>query len=40
VVARLAALSPAELARIEAYETAGRGRRTILGKIAQLRASA
>lgn len=39
VVARLAALAAGELDAIERYETAGRARRTILGKIAQLRSS-
>ena len=38
VVARLAALSPEDLAAVEAYESAHRGRRTILGKVHQLRA--
>jgi hypothetical protein len=38
VVARLASLEPAELEAIEAYEAATRGRRTILNRIAQLRA--
>lgn len=37
VVQRLAGLNPAELAAIGAYEAAGRGRRTILNRIAQLR---
>lgn len=36
VVDRLAALVPAELAQIEAYERAHRNRSTVLGKIAQL----
>lgn len=36
VVDRLAALEPAELALIEAYERAHRNRSTVLGKIAQL----
>jgi hypothetical protein len=36
VVARLAGLSPAELERVERYEAAHRGRRTILHRIAQL----
>lgn len=36
VVARLEGLSPGERAAIARYETAHRGRRTILGKIAQL----
>jgi hypothetical protein len=39
VVARLSALGPAELDSIGAYEAANRGRRTILGKIQQLRSS-
>lgn len=39
VIARLAALDDAELARVEAYERAHRGRRTVLGKIAQLRSN-
>jgi hypothetical protein len=37
VVPRLTGLSEDELTMIEAYETAGRGRRTILGKIDQVR---
>lgn len=37
VVQRLAGLNPGELAAIGAYEAAGRGRRTILNRIAQLR---
>lgn len=37
VVQRLAGLNPGELAAIGAYESAGRGRRTILNRIAQLR---
>lgn len=37
VVARLAALSAAELAEVEAYEQATRRRRTILNRVAQLR---
>jgi hypothetical protein len=37
VVQRLAGLNPAELAAIGAYEAAGRGRRTILNRVAQLR---
>jgi hypothetical protein len=36
VVERLAGLAPAELDAVQAYETAHRGRRTILGKIEQL----
>lgn len=38
VVARLASLEPAELDAVEAYERATRGRRTVLHRIAQLRA--
>jgi hypothetical protein len=38
VVTRLAALSPAELTAVYDYETAHRGRRTVLGKVAQLQA--
>jgi hypothetical protein len=38
VIPRLAGLSPSELAAVEAYELAHRGRKTILGKVAQLRA--
>ena len=37
VVARLGGLSPAELDRVEAYELEHRQRRTILGKISQIR---
>ncbi len=37
VVARLDALEPDELAAVEAHELAGRRRRTILNRIAQLR---
>lgn len=37
IVQRLAGLNADELAAIGAYEAAGRGRRTILNKIAQLR---
>ncbi len=37
VVQRLAGLNPAELAAIGSYEAAGRGRRTILNRVAQLR---
>lgn len=36
VVQRLAGLAPPELAAVEAYEGAGRGRRTILNRISQL----
>jgi hypothetical protein len=36
VVQRLAGLAPGELEDVRAYEAAGRGRRTILSKIAQL----
>ncbi|HEY2331437.1 MAG TPA: hypothetical protein VGH94_05925 [Acidimicrobiales bacterium] len=36
VIARLAALAPAELEAVRHYEEATRGRRTILGRIAQL----
>ena len=39
VVARLSGLSPAALDRVEAYERAHRGRRTVLAKIRQLRGS-
>lgn len=39
VIPRLAGLTSDELDAVEAYETATRGRKTILGKIAQLRAS-
>lgn len=38
VVARLGGLAPAELAAVRAYETAHRGRRTILARIDQLEA--
>jgi hypothetical protein len=38
VVPRLAGLSPGELEAVRAYETANRGRRTVLSKIAQLQA--
>ena len=38
VVARLAALDPRELDLVEAFERATRNRRTVLGRIAQLRA--
>lgn len=38
VVQRLAGLAPEELAAVGAYEEAMRGRRTILSKVAQLRA--
>lgn len=37
VVQRLAGLNPEELAAIGSYEAAGRGRRTILNRVAQLR---
>ena len=37
VIARLPGLSPTELTRIESHETAHRRRRTVLGKIAQMR---
>ena len=37
VVAKLASLTPAERDAVEAYELANRHRRTILGKIDQLR---
>jgi len=36
VVQRLAGLAPDELEAVQSYEAAGRGRRTILSKIAQL----
>ena len=36
VVNRLASLSPAELANVQRYEAAHRGRKTILSKVAQL----
>lgn len=39
IVARLESLSAADLEAIHAYESAGRGRRTILAKIQQLRPS-
>ncbi|MCU1396968.1 MAG: hypothetical protein JWN62_77 [Acidimicrobiales bacterium] len=39
VVGRLGSLTAAELDSVEAYETSHRARRTILGKINQLRAS-
>ena len=39
VVQRLAGLNPSELAAIGSYEAAGRGRRTILNRVAQLRDS-
>jgi hypothetical protein len=38
VVTRLGALSPAELVAVFDYETSHRGRRTVLGKVAQLQA--
>ncbi len=38
VVPRLRALDPAELESVRAYEAAGRGRKTILNRIAQLQA--
>jgi hypothetical protein len=37
VVERLAGLNEEELAAIGSYESAGRGRRTILNRVAQLR---
>jgi hypothetical protein len=37
-VQRLAGLSPEELEAVRVYETATRGRRTILARIAQLQA--
>ncbi len=40
VVARLASLTPSELADVERFERAHRGRRTVLGKVDQLRAGA
>ena len=39
VVSRLAGLRPSELADVQRYELQHRGRKTILGKIAQLQAS-
>ncbi|MGH9121691.1 MAG: hypothetical protein ACRDYC_07050 [Acidimicrobiales bacterium] len=39
VVPRLAGLTPSELEAVRAYEVGGRGRRTILSRIAQLQAS-
>jgi len=39
VIARLSGLSAVELSDVAAYEAAGRGRRTILSRVAQLRAS-
>ncbi len=39
VVSRLAGLRPGELTAVQHYELAKRGRKTILGKIAQLQAS-
>lgn len=36
VIPRLAGLAPAELDALRSYETAHRGRKTILGKVAQL----
>ncbi len=39
VVERLGSLTPAELELIERFETAHRGRRTILARVAQLRES-
>jgi hypothetical protein len=39
IVSRLGALTASQLDAIEAYETAHRGRRTVLAKIAQLRAA-
>jgi hypothetical protein len=38
IVSKLAGLTPSELDAIEAYESANRSRRTVLGKIAQLQA--
>jgi hypothetical protein len=40
VVQRLTGLSRAELEAVRAYEVAGRGRKTILAKVAQLQAAA
>jgi hypothetical protein len=37
IVAKLDGLEPAELDAIEVYERQGRGRRTVLGRIGQLR---
>jgi hypothetical protein len=39
VVNRLAGLTPAELAAVQGYELANRGRKTILSKVAQLQGS-
>jgi hypothetical protein len=39
VVPRLAGLTPDELAQVRAYEAGGRGRKTILNRIAQLQSS-
>ena len=39
VVSRLAGLRPAELTAVQRYELHHRGRKTILGRIAQLQAS-
>lgn len=39
VIPRLAGLEPAELEAVRAYEAAHRGRKTILGKVAQLQGS-
>ncbi|MFP5317560.1 MAG: hypothetical protein ACLGI2_04620 [Acidimicrobiia bacterium] len=39
VVQRLAGLSPEELEAVRAYEQAGRGRKTVLLRVAQLRAA-
>jgi hypothetical protein len=39
VVPRLAGLTPEELADVRAYEAGGRGRKTILNRIAQLQSS-
>ena len=36
IVARLAGLTPSELAGVRSYEAAHRARRTVLAKIAQL----
>jgi hypothetical protein len=39
-VQRLAGLSPDELEAVRAYETATRGRKTILSRVAQLQSGA
>ena len=39
IVSKLAGLTPSELDAIDAYEMANRHRRTVLGKIAQLKVS-